>query len=95
MEELRPGMRLTAGQMNKCYEVLKLHTLEQALTNGDAVAMNEMKKFRITVKRRLWLAHKGELKKIDDKKIRLQAIELLWKEVASVYRISYANAFAR
>ena len=88
-------MRLTAGQMNKCYEVLKLHTLEQALTNGDAVAMNEMKKFRITVKRRLWLAHKGELKKIDDKKIRLQAIELLWKEVASVYRISYANAFAR
>ena len=88
-------MRLTAGQMNKCYEILKLHTLEQALTSGDAVAMSEMKKFRIAVKRKLWISHKGELKKIDDKEIRLQAIELLWKEVASVYRVSYANAFAK
>tara|TARA_B100000795_G_C22769856_1_gene427404 strand:- start:112 stop:1722 length:1611 start_codon:yes stop_codon:yes gene_type:complete len=97
LQDIRSIMRVTKGQINKCYEVLKLHTLDQTLNSpGDAneIVQNEMKNFRLSVKRRLWNAHKAELKKIEDKAVRLQAIELLWREVASSYRVTYANAFA-
>ena len=101
MDTIRTDMRVTTGQINKCYEVLKLHALDQSIssvaatttTTTTTTTSSSMSNFRLNVKRRLWNAHKAELKKIEDKAVRMQAIELLWREVASNYRVSYANAF--
>jgi histone acetyltransferase 1 len=99
-------MSVTGGQIIKCYEVLKLHSLDQAnnsqissssssnSNSSSSSVKEELKKFRLKVKRRLWNAHKAELKKIDDKDVRIQALEILWKEVANGYRVIYANCFA-
>ena len=109
METMHAAMKITVGQINKCYEVLKLHALDQAVGGGGGGesssssssssssgtgAVAEMSRFRLKVKRRLWNLHKAELKKIEDKNVRIQAIELLWKDVANGYRVTYANCFA-
>ena len=111
VNRVRDHLRITRGQIRRCYEVLKLKALDaaaasitgQADSPGTAVdpahaersrrVREDTKAFRLEVKERLWNAHKAQLSKIEDKAQRLQALQMLWGEVAQGFRVCYANAF--
>ena len=113
IERVGGHLRITRGQIRRCYEVLKLKALDAAAAAADSKGRADSpgtatepahaeqseyvreatKAFRLEVKERLWNAHKAQLSKVEDKAQRLQALQMLWEDVAQIFRTIHRTAF--